>query len=410
MKFGSIKNSFIFNNFSQNKKLLLLTLLIAVLVPVLLLTVSQVTRRQDQQSGASVSISSLTNCSVTSSELSLDSKEQNMLQQVNQYRQQNGLSPLAQQTDLNRAAAWFSKDLHANDARGHVDSLGRDPSARTRDCGYAYPNSVGENTGTSNSVASMLDWWKGSTGHNQQLLKSTYKTIGVGNTGNKWVLVFSNQDGSAPTATSVPSTPTNTPATRTPTRPPGSSPSPTRTITSSPPVSNTPATPTPAGPTPTPIPVGSTTILNISVVVPKVTLNSAMPVTVRMFDTQNNQVLSTNLHLYSAQNNTFKGQVNAGENLPTGYYTLKIKGNNTLQKNIEPYIQHLENKKSHDIPTITLIQGDLNNDNILSGEDIQAFISHMSRQVSFADFNYDGVVDIRDYSIFISSFSNVAGD
>lgn len=390
-----------FQTLTKNKNILFITLLIAGLIPVLLITVSQVTKRQDQQTDASVSISSLTNCSVSSSEISLNTQEQNMLQQVNQYRQQNGLSPLVQQVDLNRAAAWFSNDLYTNDTRGHVDSLGRDPSKRTSDCGYAYPNSVGENTGGANSVNAMLEWWKGSTGHNQQLLKSTYKTIGVGNTGNRWVLVFSTQGDSKVSATSVPNTPTTSkaPNTNTPTKAASISVTPTN-----------PATPTPVGPTPTLIPVGSTTILNISVSVQKVMSMAVMPVSVRIYDTDNREVLNIDINLYHSQNNIFNGQLNAGENLPTGYYTLKIKGNNTLQKNIEPYIQYLENKKSHDIPTVTMTQGDLNDDNILSGQDVQTFISHMTKQVSIGDFNYDGVVDVRDYSILISSFSNVTGD
>ncbi len=404
---GPVKSFFSSRFTSPQQKFVVFVGMLALLIPVLLVTVAEVSKRQDQQSGANVSISSATNCSVSDTEVSLSSQEQSMLQQVNQYRQQNGLSPLNQQTDLNRAAAWFSKDLYTHDARGHIDSLGRDPAKRTSDCGYAYPNSVGENTGGSNSVTGMLDWWKGSDGHNQQLLKPTYKTIGVGNTGDRWVLVFSLQDGStSPTSTKAPTSPTKSQptATRTPTRPPGTSITPT-SRPSQPSVS-----PTPMGPTPTTIPVGSTTVLNISVSVTKIVSPAAIPVTVRIFNTQNQEVALKNTHLYYAQGNIFRGQVDAGVSLPTGYYTMKIKGINTLQKNIEPYIQHVENKKTHQIPLLVLVQGDLNNDNLLSAADIESFFSYLSSQNSVADLNYDGMVDVRDYSILISSFAQVIGD
>lgn len=389
------------SSYSDNPKRTRGIIISILLLPVIVsVTIWQLQYRQDQQSGASVGVAAITNCDVSSNEIALDSNEQSLLQQVNQYRQQNGVSPLVTDAVLNRAAAWFSKDLSINNARGHVDSLGRDPAARTRDCGYAHSNSVGENTGSSPTATGMLDWWKGSSGHNQQILNTSYKTVGVGNTGNRWVLVFSLIGEGSTQPTPTPSQPQQPTMTLTP----SSTPKPSTSLS---------PTSSPSGPTPTRIPEGSTTVLNISATMPFVASSAVMPTTIQVLDIENKVVFSEVVQLLYNRTQ-FSGQVDLGTAFATGYYTVKMKGHNTLQKNSDPFIQYIENKNTTTLPAVPLVVGDLNNDNQLTISDFTILFSCMVDaqcvQKVQADINFDGEVNIQDYSIMLESFANVKGN
>ncbi len=128
--------------------------------------------------GAANHASALTNCVVT--DLSIDGEEQAFLTLINQYRAQNGLGALGMSENLNRAASWMAADLAQKGYFSHTDSLGRSPSTRATDCGY--PQGAGENlaAGTAWSTAqAAFDAWKASSGHNANMLNSSYRQIGI---------------------------------------------------------------------------------------------------------------------------------------------------------------------------------------------------------------------------------------
>src|SRR3990172_10493749 len=111
----------------------------------------------------------------------IDCFEQEFLSILNQYRAQNGRPPLDLNTQLSAAADWMSGDLGANDYFSHIDSLGRSPGQRARD--YGYFGGVGENIAGGvplTSAQAVFDAWKGSPGHNDNMLGSTYRVIGIG--------------------------------------------------------------------------------------------------------------------------------------------------------------------------------------------------------------------------------------
>lgn len=119
-------------------------------------------------------------CTVSSSETAIDAEEQQLLDGINAYRQQNGLTPLALSGRLNQAAAWMSHDMAVNRYFSHTDSLGRDPFVRMGDCGYTYNTSKGENLAAGNAdAASTLTQWKNSSGHNANLLGASYRAAGI---------------------------------------------------------------------------------------------------------------------------------------------------------------------------------------------------------------------------------------
>lgn len=178
--------------------------------------------------------SALTNCTV--SDFSLDSTEQQFLTLINSYRAQNGRGALTLSTNLNRAAHWMGNDLGTKRYFSHTDSLGRSPSQRALDCDY--PAGAGENlaAGTNWSTAqAAFDAWRNSSGHNANMLNSSYRQIGIARVfvsgspyGYYWVTKFGTTDdgtngggsGGGGSATATPTRTATAAATATPTQTP----------------------------------------------------------------------------------------------------------------------------------------------------------------------------------------------
>jgi hypothetical protein len=136
------------------------------------------------------------------------------------------------QQDLNEAVDWYTNDMATKNYYGgtsycaqfnktaHCDSLGRMPPERAQ--AFGYPQGVGENSAAGfTSAQSVFDAWKGSGGHNSNMLNSSYRSIGVSRTcksgtmyGCYWVTDFGYYTGPGsppgPSSTSVPN-PTATP-------------------------------------------------------------------------------------------------------------------------------------------------------------------------------------------------------
>jgi uncharacterized protein YkwD len=165
----------------------------------------------------------------------IDSQEQAFLQVINNYRQQNGRQPLKLSSTLNKAAAWKSADMASNNYVAHDDTPhNRTWIQRIRDCGYTYNAWIGENIAVGNSSASItFEQWRGSSGHNANMLGSNYTAIGIGRAYNAnsthgwyWTTEFgSYSDGYSATApTSTPSPATSTPVPTQTSQPPASLP------------------------------------------------------------------------------------------------------------------------------------------------------------------------------------------
>jgi len=177
----------------------------------------------------------LTNCSV---DASIDSQEQAFLDTINDYRQQHGLSSLKLSTTLNRSAAWKSLDMANNGYVAHDDTpISRTWIQRIRDCGYTANAWIGENIAVGNGdAAATFEQWRGSPGHNDNMLGANYTTIGIGRAYNAssqyswyWTTEFASvSDGSTPPAPgSTPSAtpqPTSTPVPQPTSGPPQSQP------------------------------------------------------------------------------------------------------------------------------------------------------------------------------------------
>jgi uncharacterized protein YkwD len=168
----------------------------------------------------------------------LSDDEAALLSLINDYRVQNGLSPLGVSPTLSAAARWMSEDMAEHNYLGHIDSLGRDPSERVAAFGYTGGSMRGEIArGGSPTPEGAFEAWRNSPGHNAVMLTSGFVVAGVGKAvdlesyyGWYWTVDFGDYDDSSsgwPTPTSTP-TPTPSP---TPTRTPTPKPSPTPTPT-----------------------------------------------------------------------------------------------------------------------------------------------------------------------------------
>ncbi len=223
----------------------------------------------------------------------LSGEEQALLGYINDYRVQNGLSPLNVSPTITEAARWMSQDMGAKDYFSHTDSLGRSPFQRMATAGYdceAYNTWCGENLAAGiPSGRETFEMWKGSPGHNGNMLNPNYRVAGIAAVLNEdstygwyWTLDLGGVDDSGqapptatpePTETPAPPLPTNTPAplptntpaplpTNTPAPLPTETPAPLPTETPVPLPTDTPAplpteTPAPPLPTQTPSPVAT---------------------------------------------------------------------------------------------------------------------------------------------------------
>ena len=116
----------------------------------------------------------------TAAETHLDAEEQAFLELINDYRVANDLNPLSLDAQLQAAARWMSEDMAAKDYLSHTDSLGRDPFQRMADFGYTYNTWKGENLAAGiASAQAVFELWKGSSGHNDNMVTSNVKVIGI---------------------------------------------------------------------------------------------------------------------------------------------------------------------------------------------------------------------------------------
>ena len=191
----------------------------------------------------------------------LDSEETAVLDLINQYRAANGLGTLSLNGILNTSARWMSDDMATSNYFSHTDSLGRDPFVRLSDFGYTYNTWKGENLAAGvDSASEAFNLWKGSPGHNANMLNPNFKVIGIARAysasstfGWYWSTDFGGQaDIVPPPAPPPPKEPTPAPAPPAPPPPQPVQPAPPPAPTKAPEPEPTPA-PT-VQPTGTPAP------------------------------------------------------------------------------------------------------------------------------------------------------------
>lgn len=389
------------------------------------------------------SASELKDCSVPSDQLEISLEEQNLLDQINAYRQQQGLNALTWSDSLIRAASWMSNDMLTHKSLSHIDSLGRKMSTRLTNCGYTPYISVGENldSGAKDSTTT-FQAWKHSPPHNANLLNNNYKEAGIAfaydstNNSYYWTLNVGSRTTSTtspPPSSTITKTPTpllspiisptssGTPSpqiTPSPTRLP-SSPLPTR-LPTKPYATSTPTlTPTPTiDPSFSPNPLDMQLFITAKLIGigedgnrnPK---HMTRYVTVGIYDLKNNLVTEGNGFIVYDKANLFQGIIHFGPVVNNTYF-IKVLSEHMLRAVVTPTFQVLDSNRLNILPQVTLVQGDINEDNVIDITDynlsLPCFQDKRCQDKNLIDFNDDGLANIVDYNILLQNYRESQGD
>lgn len=118
--------------------------------------------------------------------------ETEVVRLVNEQRAKYGLQPLTMNWELSRVARYKSEDMAKNRYFSHTSPTYGSPFDMMRSFGISY-RSAGENIAYGQRTPSaVMDAWMNSSGHRENILKSSYTQIGVGYyaNGNYWTQMF----------------------------------------------------------------------------------------------------------------------------------------------------------------------------------------------------------------------------
>ncbi|MBU3978703.1 hypothetical protein KKF69_00055 [Patescibacteria group bacterium] len=358
-------------------------------------------------------------CAVPSDQLQISSQEQKMLDQINAHRTQYGLNNLVWSDTLINASKWMSRDMLKNQYLGHTDSLGRDVKTRLSDCGYSTSISIAENldSGVKDSTI-IFQTWKHSPPQNANLLSDKFKEAGIALASDPasdsyyWTL---DLGGGTVTMTPTPSiiiTPTPTQAHSSPSPFPTNRPTPTST----PEPTFDPTPTTVPGFTPNPLDMQffvSAKVIGIGEDGNRNPKHFTRYVTVSIYDMDNKLVKEGNGYIIYDRENLFRGIVHFGP-VENGIYYIKILSPRMLKAIVEPAFRALDSKILNILPRVTLIQGDINADNVIDIADynisLGCFQDKKCEDKNLIDFNDDGLTDIIDYNILLRDYWEWQGD
>jgi uncharacterized protein YkwD len=122
-------------------------------------------------------------CPASPEQLALTANEQEMVKLHNQARSQNGVEELCVDSRLVKAARLHAKDMIEKDYFSHTSQDGRGPGQRISAQGYkwaAYGENISYGSGSSGTPQNVFDRWMSSEGHRSNILRSTFKDVGVG--------------------------------------------------------------------------------------------------------------------------------------------------------------------------------------------------------------------------------------
>ena len=397
-------------------------IVVSVFIAVLLvigtsITLSQISRQQNSQSHAAGG-----DCTVTAAQLTIKAQEQTMFTVINQYRVANGKTALTWSAALKKPAAWLSADMLKSQNLSHTDSLGRTPDIRLPDCGFTITNSYGENIANgAPDPTQIVTSWEQSTEHNTILLDAAYTQAAIDmETNAAGTVAYYTMDLAGPTgtvnATLAPSsTITSTIA---PTLANGTTTAPTLTNNPSVTLATQPSA-DPNAPSPTgPVSVDMQIAVRIKIagigsggnIYPK---HLSRHVQATVYGVGTTPVANGTAYLTYDGSNYFSGTIHLGK-MSAGTYLIKLSSDNTLLSLAKPEFQTLSASQINTLPPVTLVQGDLTNDNVLDINDYNAALPCFQNQrcdtANNIDFNDDGVTNVTDYNLFLQSFLEAHGN
>lgn len=108
----------------------------------------------------------------------------------NQERAKVGLPALLVHTALRQAARLHAVDMEGREEMSHYGADGSDPGVRITRQGYVW-RTYGENIAAGQTTAEqVMRAWMSSPGHKDNILRASFKEIGIGRSGNYWTVNF----------------------------------------------------------------------------------------------------------------------------------------------------------------------------------------------------------------------------
>ena len=142
---------------------------------------------------------------------------------------------------------------------------------------------------------------------------------------------------------------------------------------------------------------------------------------IEMYNSQNQLMVSKDGNVsFETGSGSFKGDIDLGQTVPTGAYTVKVKVDQFL-KVLVPGIQSLTQGQTNKLAQATLTTGDMNNDNKINILDYNILIDCYSDTLPAkdcadpakkqgADITDDGDVNQFDYNLFLRELTNIRGE
>lgn len=142
---------------------------------------------------------------------------------------------------------------------------------------------------------------------------------------------------------------------------------------------------------------------------------------VTVFDINNNIIASTSGQInYASASGDYIGRVETPQKLPAGSYNIRVLTNQHLVS-LVPGIQTIKTEEINSLPAVSMVTGDIINDNVLNILDYNQILDCFSENLpapacpdqakkTSVDINDDGPVNGTDYNLFIRELSVQSGD
>jgi hypothetical protein len=148
-------------------------------------------------------------------------------------------------------------------------------------------------------------------------------------------------------------------------------------------------------------------------------LHSQRTITVDLYNAQNTLVKTTQGTVtFDSVTGYFKGVVDMGNTVATGVYILKVKSDQFLRA-LVPGIQSITANQQNQMPQVSLVSGDLNNDNLVNILDYNLLMGCYSDLVPAtncaagdavrSDITDDSAVNQFDYNLFLREITTKGG-
>ena len=121
---------------------------------------------------------------------SMNNDEKEVFDLINKQRTQNGLSPLKENSELQRVARIKAQDMVNNNYFSHTSPTYGSPFDMMKSFKISY-NTAGENIAGNSSNSGAVTAWMNSPGHRANILNSSFNQTGIGVvTGSKYGKIY----------------------------------------------------------------------------------------------------------------------------------------------------------------------------------------------------------------------------